>query len=299
MDKDEVLVDRGDGLDVDPDNPDGELIPETVETTPAPKKDPEKAPEEPEHAKEPRIPLTRHKEILEKERAQRAELEARVAQYEKGQKVAVFNEDITALETEIAKLDKEYLRLLADGELDKAADVQEKMRGMERKANDAKSDMKVAAAVAQATERARYDIVLERIEAAYPELDPDGDKYDERIMARVVKMHSANQRSGMPPAASLQDAVTFVLGDPKTKAQERAVLVSPRPSQADVAAERREAAVGKTLDATRRTPPSTSKVGMDSDKMGTLTAKDIMKMSQDDFAKIPEDVLSRMRGDEL
>ncbi len=38
---------------------------------------------------------------------------------------------------------------------------------------------------------------------------------------------------------------------------------------------------------------------MDSDKMGTLTAKDIMKMSQDDFAKIPEDVLSRMRGDEL
>ncbi len=220
MDEDEIeLLDRGDEHDVDPENPDAEL-PEAPEPTGA-KKEPEKVTEEDDHKKDQRIPLTRHKEILEKERAQRAELEAKVAQYEKGQQVAVFNEDITALETEITKLDKEYLRLLADGELDKAADVQAKMRLMERRAGDAKGDMKVAAAVAQATERARYDIVLERIEAAYPELDPDGDEYDDRIMARVVKMHSANQRSGMPPAASLQDAVAFVLGDRPLSARSR------------------------------------------------------------------------------
>ncbi len=285
--EDEVLLDRGDELDVDPENPDAEP------QTPAPEKEAD------EPKKDTRIPLSRHKEILEKERAQRAELEAKVAQYEKGNKVAVFNEDITALEGEISKLDKEYLKMLADGELDKAAELQQRMRYMERQASEAKSDMKVAAAVAQATESARYNIVLERIEKAYPVLDPDGDEYDEAIMKRVVKMHNANQRAGMPPAASLQDAVSFVLGDPDTKQQERAIDITPRVKKEDIAAERKRQAVGKTLDATRRTPPSTSRVGMDSDKAGAITAKDIMKMSQDDFAKLPEDVLSRMRGDEL
>lgn len=284
-----ATLDRGDEHDVDPDNPDGELPPAKEESKQ----------EDTEAKKDSRIPLSRHKEILEKERAQRAELEAKVAQYEKGQKVAVFNEDITAIEGEIAKLDKEYLKLLADGELDKAADLQAKMRYMERQASEAKSDMKVAAAVAQATESARYNMVLERIEAAYPVLNPDADEYDETLMKRVVKMHNANQRAGMPPAASLQDAVAFVLGDPDNKAQERAVTVAPRVTQADVAAERKKLAVGKALDASKRTPPSTSRVGMDSDKAGMLTSKDIMKMSQDDFAKLPEDVLSRMRGDEL
>jgi len=282
-----TTLDRGDEVDVDPENPDSEPQAQA----------PGKETDEPK--KDSRIPLARHKEILEKERAQRAELEAKVAQYEKGNKVAVFNEDITALEGEISKLDKEYLKLLADGELDKAAELQQRMRYMERQASEAKSDMEVAAAVAQATESARYNVVLERIEAAYPVLNPDSDDYDEGLMKRVVKMHNANQRAGMPPAASLQDAVTFVLGDPDNKAQERAVTIAPRVGKEDIAAERKKLAVGKALDAAKRTPPSTSRVGMDSDKAGSLTSKDIMKMSQDDFAKLPEDVLSRMRGDEL
>ena len=42
------------------------------------------------------------------------------------------------------------------------------------------------------------------------------------------------------------------------------------------------------------------KVGMDSDKAGgALTAKDVMKLSQEDFSKLPDDVLARMRGDEV
>ncbi len=285
-----ATLDRGDEHEVAPENPDAEVQAQ------APEKDAEA---EPESKKDTRIPLARHKEILEKERAQRAELEAKVAQYEKGSKVAAFNEDITALEGEIVKLDKEYLKLLADGELDKAADLQQRMRAMERQAIEAKSDMKVAAAVAQATESARYNIVLERIEKAYPVLNPDGDEYDEAIMKRVVKMHNANQRAGMPPAASLQDAVSFVLGDPDTKEQDRALNVAPRVGKEDIAAERKKQAVGKALDASRRTPPSTNRVGRDSDKAGLITAKDIMQMSQEDFAKLPEDVLSRMRGDEL
>jgi hypothetical protein len=39
---------------------------------------------------------------------------------------------------------------------------------------------------------------------------------------------------------------------------------------------------------------------LDSDKAGgALTAKDVMKLSQDDFGKLSDEMLARMRGDEL
>ena len=65
-----ATLDRGDEVDVDPDNPDAEL--------PTAKDEPKQ--EDVEAKKDSRIPLSRHKEILEKERAQRAELEAKAAE---------------------------------------------------------------------------------------------------------------------------------------------------------------------------------------------------------------------------
>lgn len=84
----------------------------------------------------------------------------------------------------------------------------------------------------------------------------------------------------------------------------RCVVLSPRTRghnrQPVPLAERKKDAVKKTLDAVGKTPPSMTKVGMDSDKAGgSLTAKDVMNLSQDDFRKLPDDVLARMRGDEL
>jgi len=77
--------------------------------------------------KDSRIPLSRHKDILAKERAQREMLEQRLAQYEKGQEVSRTNEELTALEDSILKMEKDYNRLLADGEVDKAAEMMTKI----------------------------------------------------------------------------------------------------------------------------------------------------------------------------
>lgn len=84
------------------------------------------------------------------------------------------------------------------------------------------------------------------------------------------------------------------------KSQERATEVTPKVDAKDVAAERKKAAVKKSVETSNKTPANPDKVGMDSDKAGgTLTAKEIMKMSQDEFRKLPDDVLSRMRGDDF
>ena len=250
--------------------------------------------------REPRIPLSRHKDMLEKERTKRSELEQKLAQYQQGNQVAALNEDITAAENEVLKLEKEYATMLADGEVEKATVLMGKIRSLERSMSEAKSDMKIAAAESRATERARFNLVLERIEQAYPALNPDSDEFDAEVMSDVTDLKASYEaRRGLTPTAAMQKAVEKLLGS-STKAQEKVLDTTPRVTTKDVAAERKKDAVKNTLAAVSKTPPSTSKVGMDSDKAGGgLTAKDVMKMSQEDFRKLPEDVLARMRGDDL
>lgn len=246
--------------------------------------------------KDSRIPLDRHKEILAKERAQREALEQKVAQYEKGQQVVQTNEQITAMEDTILAMEKQYNKLLADGEIEKAAELMGKIRKSEREIVETKAEMRAQVAESRARESARYDIVLERIEEAYPELNPDDDAYDKDMLQDVADLKSVYQNRGMTPTKALQAAVKKLLGS-EDRAQKTATEVAPRVTDKDIAAERKKDAVAKTTDAVRRTPPNTKDIGLDSDKAGRLTPKDIMAMSQDDFAKLTPEQLAKLRGD--
>lgn len=309
-------VDRGDFLpdtdaqDVDPENPDAELKndPKVKELEEELKGDAdgegegeegEKAEDKPKK-KDSRIPLSRHEAVLQKEREKRAELERQLAQYQNGQQVANLNEEITKLEDNVVALEKEYAKLLTDGEIDKATEVMAKIRKTERQMNEARSDMKIQAAEARATERARYNVALERIESAYPELNPDHDDYDEEVMTEVVELKEAYQLKGLTPTAALQKAVKLLV-EPKTTRQEMATSATPRVSAKDVAAERKKDAAIKTAKAIEKTPPSLTKSGLNSDKLGggAVDAATVMKMSQKEFAALSEATLAQMRGDEL
>lgn len=278
------VADAGtDDDDVDPEDPDADLKAEET-----PKK------------KDQRIPLSRHKDILAKERDARAALEARLAQYEKGSEVAKVNEDITALENDIISKEKEYTRLLADGEIDKAAALMREIRIADRQITEAKSEMRVQASIAQTTEQVRYDAALERIEGAYDQLNPDSDSFDKEVLAEVVEMKIFYERMrNLTPTKALQAAVKKILGQ-EDRSQEKATDIAPRVSKEDVAAARKKQAVSKNATAASKTPANFSKVGIDSDKAGgSLSPQDVMKMSQEDFKKLPDDVLARMRGDEF
>ena len=297
-------VDRGDNLPEDnvvadvedvKDDPKVKELKEEIDAEAEEAKD-----EEPKSKKDSRIPLSRHKEILEKEREQRASLERQLAQYQNGQQVANVNEEITALENNVLKLEKEYASLLTDGEIDKATAVMQQIRKAERDMAESKSDMKIHAAEIRATERARYNTALERVEAAFPTLNPDHDDYDEAAMAEVADLKSAYEMKGLTPTAALQKAVKMIV-EPRTTRQEVATSSSPRVGEKDVAAERKKDAVEKTVKAVGKTPPSLSRVGLDGDKLGggANSAEAVMRMSQKEFAQLSEEALARMRGDDL
>jgi len=308
--EDNTPVDRGDELETTSEVEEVVTQPEVKEEPVAETVDPtddddgedtEDAEEEKPKAKKPtaRIPLSRHKEILEKERATRSELERQLAQYQQGQEVADLNADITAVETKVIALEKEYAKLLTDGEVDKAAAIMSEIRRLDRDMSDYKNDMKIQAAESRATERARYNISLERVEAAFPQLNPDHDDFDVDLLTDVADLKTTYERKGLTPTDALQKAVKKMVGT-ESKKQEAATEVKPTVDAKAVAAERKKDAVGKTLEAISKTPPSMAKVGIDSDRIGgSMSAQDVMKMSYKDFSALPEETLARMRGDEL
>lgn len=299
-----TALERGDILpdteekDVDPENPDAEKAAAELEKELGAEK-PEPDTEVKEPKKDSRIPLSRHEAVLNKERERRAELERQLAQYQNGQQVANVNQEITALEDQVMKLEKDYANLLTDGEIDKATSVMAQIRKAERDMAEAKSDMKIHAAEARATERARYSTSLERIESAFPTLNPDHDDFDAELMAEVVELKDAYQMKGHTPTQALQKAVKALV-EPRTTRQELATSSAPRVADKDVAAERKKDAVGRTSAAVGKTPPSLARAGTDSDRMGgTLDARAVMNMSQAEFAKLSEDQLAKLRGDTL
>ena len=286
-----------DEKDIDPEHPDAETVAADLES----KLEEEKTEaEEKESKKDTRIPESRHKAILEKEREKRADLERQLAQYQNGQQVADVNQQITAAEDSIMKMEKEYANLLTDGEIDKATTLMAEIRRAERGMAEAKSDMKIHAAESRATERARYNTSLERIESAFPELNPDHEDYSDELMAEVAELKDAYQMKGLTPTAALQKAVKALV-EPRTTRQEMATTSTPRVSDKDVAAERRKDAVGKAVKASGQQPTNLSRSGVDSDKMG-MGRHDInrvMGMSQKEFAALSEADLAAMRGDTL
>lgn len=252
----------------------------------------------------PRIPLARHKEILEKERAERAAIEKENADLKQGRQIAVTNEQITQAEDRLLALEGEYTKLVTDGEPEKAAKVMTDIRRTERSINEAKSSMLIQAAEARAYERVRYDTTVERLEAAYPALNPDHDDYDEAMTKEVVELRDGYVATGRyGRAEAIQKAAKTLMGAATTR-QTTAVTADVKVDKVDLAKatneERAKAARNKAADAAGRQPASLTKVGLDSDKLGgTLDAKTVIKMNQDEFAKLDEKTLARMRGDEI
>ena len=253
--------------------------------------------------KDTRIPLSRHEAVLNKERERRADLERQLAKFQEGTKVANLNQGITATEDAVMKMEKEYAVLLTDGKTDEASTKMAEIRKAERDMAEAKSDMKIQAAVARATESARYNTALDRIEAQYPMLNEDHEDFSAEVMAEVMELKTGYESQGYTPTQAMQKAVRKELGA-ATAAQVKVLDTTPRVDAADtaaaLAAARKLAATKKTIAAVEGTPASTTKVGIDSDKAGgALDAKAVMKMSQEDFGKLNEETLSRMRGDTI
>lgn len=250
------------------------------------------------------IPLDRHQAILAKERERTAALERELQATRQGQELAKAHQTLAEAETGIAAMEKEYIELLEKGDKVAATAKMAEIRLAERKISDAQADTKAAQAEARAYARVKYETTVERLEAAFPAINPDHADFDADLANEVVELRDAYLATNKYSSAeALQKAVAKLIR-PETKKQEAATTVDVRVTEKDVAeelrAERKGAAVQKAIDASGKQPPSAAGVGQDSDKAGgKLTAQDVMKMKPEQFAKLSETDLAALRGDSV
>lgn len=242
------------------------------------------------------IPLDRHEAILKKERAARTAAEEALKKASKTNADADHDDAVEKQEKVIEELEQVYAKALIDADHKLAASTMSKIRRLDREIGDAKAVRQSAATETRAVESTRYDMLVAKIEAEYPELNPDSDEYDEEIATEVLELKNAFVASGNTPSKALAKAMKYALADEVVVEKDEA---DPEKAAAAIA-KRKADGVEKKAKAAAKTPPNTEKVGLSSEKLGgdgKITAVEIGKLSQAQFAKLSEKDLAEARGD--
>ena len=195
--------------------------PESEET---PEEEPEAKEEEPEDKPrdekgrfEARIPKSRFDEQVGKERAAREAAERRAAELERQLQQQARQEAQTAqveeIETKISELESKHAELLLDGNSKEAAAVMKEIRLAERQIARAEADALADRRITQTLEAKTFDAVVARIEADYPQFNPESETYDADLVELVLtKQQSLMRSQGLTPSAAMEKAASDVAG---------------------------------------------------------------------------------------
>ncbi len=240
-----------------------------------------------------RIPKSRFDEAQAKARAREQALLEEIQRLKGGQQTSEAHANIVDTRKRIDDLQDKYEDLILDGMKDEARKVRKQIDAMRDELIEYQTSAKSEAAQKAALDSMAYNTQLSTLEEQYPALNPDHADFDSERTDEVAFLLNAFVKSGTSPSAALNKAVRYVFGEPADKRVSSAAQT--------LAQERARMAREKAADANGRQPSSTTRVGVDSDKLGAKndTGIDIMRMSQEKFAKIDEETKARLRGDEL
>lgn len=240
------------------------------------------------------IPKDRFDEAVRKERAEKDELSRRLRELEERESQRAVVNDMAEAQRAVRDMIKKHTSLLADGELDKAADLMERILELKEEMSDRRASAKADMAKTQAKEEVRYDALVARLEVDHPEINPESDVYDKDAVRRIQAMMTGlMQTERMSPTQALAEATKVLLAPAKKDAPKAEVA-------ADLGMRRKEDAVKKALDVKTKQPASSKEVGLDHDKVGgPMDSSAIMKMSWDEFVKLPDSKLAELRGDNV
>ena len=264
---------------------------------------------------EVRIPKSRFDEQVAKERERAEAAERRLAEYEARLKAVEEKakpveppvaSKIDELEEKALQLHKSRDTALADGDLEKAAELLKEVRKVDREISRLETETVASAKTAEsdaarkaATEVERVDAVVSNLQDAYSVLKDNSEDYNPRLVEIVLAEQSrliSDER--MSPSQALAKAgkdIMEMFGH-KPAGEEKAEKPDTKTAETE---RRRIEALKSSVEASKKQPGSLKDVGMDSDKAGKDKPgeMDPNKLSYKEFNALPADVLARMRGD--
>lgn len=295
---DDTLVDRGDEVKSPLDKAGKEGVAEgdkldEGDETPEEKAERERLEAEEAKKRNIRIPKSRFDEAQAKARAREQALLEEIERLKSGQQASTTQKAISDMRAKIEELQDKYEDLILDGKKDEARKIRKQVEAMRGELVEYQTSVKSDAARKAAIEELTYNAQLANFEAKYPVINPEHEDFDEDITNEVAMLLNAFVKSGTNRADALAKAVKYVLGNPPEQKVSDAAKA--------LAEERARKAREKAAEANNKQPPSMSKVGLDSDKAGKggELGIDVMRMSQEKFAKLDEETKAKLRGDEL
>lgn len=239
------------------------------------------------------IPKARFDKAGERAKIREASLQERIASLTKELLASQFG-DAEELEAQLADKSAKYTKMLADGELEQANAMLMDINRLNRKLAGLEAAPVATAQATAATEETTFAELLDIYQEEFPSLAKGSKTYDEEQVkwtnAKLVLFLGA----GMSRTEALREAVELAVAkfglQPVSTA---APAEKPSPD-----AERKAKTVEKVVAAAKGQSPKTDGVGLDSDKAGAAKIK-VSELSQDEFAKLPEAVIRRQRGDFL
>lgn len=250
----------------------------------------------------PKIPKARFDEAVGKEREAREAAERKAAELERQLNERTKTEETSTkleeLEGKVSELERQHADMLLDGDSEGAAKIMREIRHAERQIARAEIANETQNHVSRTLEAERVEAAVARLEADTPQFNPQSEEYDQDLVDLVLsKQRSLIEREGLSPSRALERAGEDVRSrflSQKSEEGEQAGL-----GKAGTAEDRRAAQVKKNLDTQKRQAPSMKDSGMDSDKAGVQGKVEVAKLTDEEFAALPESTKAKLRGDML
>jgi hypothetical protein len=248
---------------------------------------------EEEKKKRIRIPKSRFDEAISKAKQREQALLEEIERLKGGLQASATVKAVNEMRTKIDELQDKYEDLILDGKKDEARKVRRQIDALRDDLTEYQTNTKSEAARRAAIEEMSYNAQLAGYEAKYPALNPEHEDFDEDKTNEVATLLNAFVKAGMKRPDALSKAVKYVLGSPPAASK------GDSGDKAKELAEQRAAeARKKAAEANKKQPPDGKNVGLDSDKAGGKSGDiDVLRLSQDKFAKLDEETKARLRGD--
>jgi hypothetical protein len=190
---------------------------------------------------------------------------------------------------DIHALSKQHGEALLDGDLDKAADINDEIIAAISQNPVAPPPMDIDSIYAEVEAKLEFKAAIATVFGAHPELDHDSDQFDEDLNAEAMVFQQAYLNQGHSPAEAVHRASKAAI------TMLRPELLATKEAPAKPAAVPRATNVKGNVAASNAQPPK-----MDQGESGGTTSSqmvDITKLTDEEFDALPEATRARMRGD--
>ena len=213
-----------------------------------------------------------------------------------GQQASATAKAVRDMRDEIDKLQDKYEDLILDGKKEEARKVRRHVEALRDELSEYQTNTKSEAARKAAIDEMSYNAQLAGYEAKYPALNPEHEDFDEDKTDEVATLLNAFVKAGQKRADALAKAVKYVLGAPPAAGKG-----GDDDKAKELADQRAAEARKKAADANKKQPPNGKDIGLDSDKAGGGKGGDVdvLRLSQDKFAKLDEETKAKLRGDTI